>query len=96
MQNASNGSTTTTLPGLGLRPLVIEDEEGGMSGELEMNVYENERGVAGVLSYNANLFKPETARALMSSLAALLASVIADPEQSLDSLSCEEDSLVCA
>jgi amino acid adenylation domain-containing protein/FkbH-like protein len=95
MQNASNGSPTT-LPGLGLRPIIIEDEERGMSGELEMNVYENERGVVGVLSYNANLFKPETARAMMNSLAALLASIVADPEQSLDSLSCEEDSLISA
>jgi amino acid adenylation domain-containing protein/FkbH-like protein len=95
MQNASNGSPTT-LPGLGFRPLIIEDEEGGMSGELEMNIYENERGMVGVLSYNANLFKPETAGAMMSSLAALLTSIIADPEQSLDSLSCEEGSLVSA
>lgn len=91
-------SRSAPLPSLGIPPVVIEaeerieDEERRMRPELEMYVYESE-GVV-VLAYNANLFKPETAAALVNGFAALLGSIVADPEQTLDSLQYEANSLV--
>jgi hypothetical protein len=94
MQNATNASLS--LPGLSFRSISLDSEDESMSAELDMNVYEGEGGMVGVLSYNANLFKPETIKALLDGYATLLGSVIADPGQSLDSLMYDEGSLVTA
>jgi non-ribosomal peptide synthetase component F len=81
-QNAP--SPALELTGLKLSLLDIEIETAKF--DLVVNMWENERGLAGSLEYNSDLFDRATAMRMLQDFERLLSSVAAQPDARLDEL----------
>ncbi len=73
------------LDRLSLTPMGFYGE--GAKFDLNLALYESAAGVSGFLTYDADLFEPETATALLAQLASVLEHAVADPERRLDEIS---------
>ncbi|WP_163997839.1 non-ribosomal peptide synthase/polyketide synthase, partial [Pyxidicoccus caerfyrddinensis] len=83
LQNAP--MPTLRLPGLFLSAMPVEDKP--VKFELELNLFRTADGYGGPLEYNADLFDPATAERMAEHFRALVESLVARPEASLDSVS---------
>ncbi len=67
-----------------LEPIELDTETAKF--DLTLDLTETEKGIEGWLEYNTDLFERETVAAMMRHFETLLASVVADPNQRLESL----------
>ncbi|WP_164002944.1 non-ribosomal peptide synthetase, partial [Pyxidicoccus caerfyrddinensis] len=74
-----------SLPGLTLRPRPVD--ESPVRFELELGLWRTAEGYSGYLSYNADLFAPETIARMGEHFRVLAEGLIANPEAPLSSLS---------
>ncbi len=73
------------LPGLAVEPIVLHDQVHAHF-ELTLWLHEGEHELFGSLEYNTDLFDRATAERMAAHLHNLLARIVADPDQSIDTL----------
>ena len=66
-----------------LQPIELDTETAKF--DLTLDLTETEKGIEGWLEYNTDLFEPQTVAAMMQHFETLLRSVVADPNQHLES-----------
>ena len=76
--------TTVTFPGLTLEP--IEIDLGTAKHDLKLGLWQSAQGLQGALEYSTDLFEAATIQRLARHYEALLAEIVRDPNQTLDSL----------
>ena len=83
LQNASR--ETLDLPDLTIEPLHINTDTAKL--DLLLSMTETDDGLKGQLEYNTDLFDASTIRRMLGHFQTLLANVVANPDQSLSTLS---------